>query len=96
MAFVDDDIERFYGDAGVVADGSWFFIDCRTFYFKSGMLVRFIIQLLTGKLGIQVLDGGDGDLGGVGNPGAAEYVDVVVLGEFAAIVGDDELLKFRR
>ena len=58
------------------------------------MFICFIIQLLAGKLGIQALDGGDGDFGGIRNTGAAEDVDVVVLGEFAAIVGDDELFKF--
>ena len=95
VAFVDDDdIERFDGDVGVVADGPGLFVDGAAFYFKAGMFVGFVIQLLVGELGIQALDGGDGDLGGVGDAGAAEDVDVVVLGEFAAIVGDDELFKF--
>lgn len=58
------------------------------------MLVGFVIQLLVCELGIQSLDGGDGHLGGVGDAGATEDVDVVVLGEFAAIVRDDELFKF--
>ena len=58
------------------------------------MLIGFVIQLAVGKLGIQALDGGDGDFGGIGDAGAAEDVDVVVLGEFAAIVGNDELFKF--
>ena len=61
---------------------------------EAGVFVGFVIQLLVGELGIQALDGGDGDLGGVGDTGAAKDVDVVVLGEFAAIVGDDELFKF--
>ena len=58
------------------------------------MLIGFVIQLLAGELGVHALDGGDGDFGGIGYAGAAEDVDVVVLGEFAAIVGDDELFKF--
>lgn len=95
VAFVDDDdIELFDGDVGVVADGPGLFVEGAAFYFKAGVFVGFIIQLLMGKLRIQALDGGDGDLGGVGDAGAAEDVDVVVLGEFAAIVGDDELFKF--
>jgi len=95
VAFVDDDdIELFDGDVGVVADGPGLFVNGAAFYFKAGVFVGFVIQLLMGELGIQALDSGDGDFGGVGDAGTAEDVDVVVLGEFAAIVGDDKLFKF--
>ena len=95
VAFVDDDdIELFNGDAGVVTDRPWLFAERVPLYLKAGMLIGLIIQLLSGELRVHALDGGDGDLGGIGYTGAAQDVDVVVLGEFAAIVGDDELLKF--
>jgi len=53
VAFVDDDdIELFDGDVGVVADGPGLFVDGAAFYFKAGVFVGFVIQLLMGELTI--------------------------------------------
>lgn len=94
MAFIDnDDIKHFDGDVRVVADRARALVKRIGFHIKAGLFIGLIVQLLAGQLRVQALDGGDGDFGGIGDAGSAEDVDVVVLGELAAIVGDDELFE---
>ena len=49
---------------------------------------------LSGELGVEALDGGDGDLADGIDAAGAEHLDVVEVGELAAVVGGGELLEF--
>lgn len=62
--------------------------------FVAGVLVGVFVELLAGELGVESLDGGYGDLGDGVDAGGAELLDVVELGELAAVVGGGELLEF--
>ncbi len=46
-----------------------------------------------GELGIEALDGGDGDFDFIPDAGITEYVGIIELGEFSPIIGCIILLK---
>lgn len=59
------------------------------------MLVGLVVEGgVSGELGVEALDGGDGDLADGIDAAGAEHLDVVEVGELAAVVGSGELLEF--
>ncbi len=59
------------------------------------MFVGLVVEvILPGELGIEALDGGDGDLADGIDAAGAEHLDVVEVGEAAPVVGRDVVLKF--
>lgn len=96
VAFIDDDdVEGFDGDGGVVGDGERFVAGCAgAVQLVAGVFVGFVVEFVVGELGVEALDGGDGDAADGVDAGGAEHLDVVEVGEFAAVVGGGELLEF--
>jgi hypothetical protein len=59
------------------------------------VLVGLVVEVgISGELGVEALDGGDGDLADGIDAAGAEHLDVVEVGELAAVVGGGELLEF--
>src|ERR1019366_1376473 len=89
----DDEVEGLDGYGGVVFDGVGRLIEAGESsgggFFVAGVVIGVAFQD-----GIEALDGGDGDaadgIDGVGG----KKLDVINLGELAAVAGDGELLEF--
>jgi hypothetical protein len=63
--------------------------------FIARVLVGLVVERgVSGELGVQALDGGDGDLADGIDAAGAEHLDIVEVGELAAVVGSGELLEF--
>lgn len=93
VALVGDyEIEGFNGDGGIVTDGFGKFGEIGPGL--GGLFVLFVVELFTDQHGIEALDGGDAYFADEIDISAAEELRVVELGEFAAIIGGNELLKF--
>ena len=60
----------------------------------AGVFVGLVVELVVHELGVEALDGGDGDLADGIDAAGAEHLDVVEVSEFAAVVGADVLLEF--
>jgi hypothetical protein len=96
VAFVDDDdVEGLDGDAGVVGDGKRLIAGAAgAVELGAGVFVGLVVELGAFELREEALDGGDGDLADGIDAAGAEHLDVVEVGELAAVVGGGELLEF--
>src|SRR5205814_3451664 len=92
MAFVgDDEVEGLDGDVRVVNDRRRLFPK-RLAELVAGAFVDLGVNLFAAEHGVKALDGGDADAADAVELRGLEVLDVVKLGELAAVVGCDELL----
>ena len=88
MALVgDDEVEGFDGEGGAVGNLLAAALAERFRRLEAGEFIGVLGQFLTAQDGLDALDGGDGDAGDAVELVAGEVLDVVNLGELAAVVG---------
>src|SRR5207247_6602408 len=81
------------GDVRVVNDRRWLFPK-RFAELVAGAFVDLGVDLFAAQHGVQALDGGDADAANAVELRGLQVLNVVKLGELAAVVGRDELLEF--
>lgn len=96
VAFVDDhEVEGLDRDLRVVAHFQRILARRGSRRFIARVLVGLVVEGgVSRELGVQALDGGDGDLADGIDAAGPEHLDVVEAGELAAVVGGGELLEF--
>ena len=94
MAFIgDDEVEGLDGDVRIVNDRRRLFPK-RLAELVAGAFVDLGVDLFAAQHGVKALDGGDADAADAVELRGLQVLDVVKLGELAAVVGRDELLEF--
>src|SRR5207302_810497 len=94
VAFIgDDEVEGLDRDVRVVDDRRRLFPK-RLAELVAGAFVDLGVDLFAAQHGVKALDGGDADAADAVELCALQVLDVVKLGELAAVVGRDELLEF--
>ncbi len=92
VAFVgDDEIERLDGQTRIVSDRERIFEEGGDSF--AGGFIEFGIDFLAAQHGVETLNSGDSDAADGVELVPAHLLDVVKLGEFAAIIWRDELLE---
>src|SRR5437764_12230170 len=81
------------GDVRVVNDWRWLFPKGLT-ELVAGAFVDLGVDLFAAQHGVKALDGGDADPADLVELRRLQVLDIVKLGELAAVVGRDELLEF--
>src|SRR5207247_5782952 len=89
----DDEVEGLDGDVRVVNDRRRLFPK-RLAELVAGAFVDLGVDLFAAQHGVKALDGGDADAADAVELRALQVLDVVKLGELAAVVVRDELLEF--
>ncbi len=94
VAFIgNDEVEGLDGDVWVVDDRRGLFPK-RLAQLVAGAFVDLGVDLFAAQHGVKALDGGDADAADLVELRRLQVLDVVKLGELAAVVGRDELLEF--
>ena len=94
VAFIgDDEVEGLDRDVRVVNDRRRLFPK-RLAELVAGAFVDLGVDLFAAQHGVKALDGGDADAADAVELRGLQVLDVVKLGELAAVVGRDELLEF--
>ena len=94
VAFIgDDEVEGLDRDVRVVDDRRRL-LPKRLAQLVAGAFVDLGVDLFAAQHGVKALDGGDADAADAVELRGLQVLDVVKLGELAAVVGRDELLEF--